>query len=176
MVVIKFFLVVVALKILTNVFRLIATKYYFCKFEVFHKYKNNTIKINRCSDSVSRLFSIAGTQQYVFVQKPFSSFMYRDYISNQLDDKSCYEDLYIQFERTIGVYTHRILETFYPNYWLFLPVKLMEKSHVNLPNLFKVLINLIYWVVTIAAGYFLERFLDSNILQNAFQEFFHNLK
>ena len=57
-IVLQILLVVWVFRLLTNVFRLCATKFY------FYLFKNNYKHLNRCSRPVGVLFSKANTQQY----------------------------------------------------------------------------------------------------------------
>ena len=82
-IVLQILLVVWVFRLLTNVFRLCATKFY------FYLFKNNYKHLNRCSRPVGVLFSKANTQQYVFCTERRYSVkeMYQDYISNCLTDR-----------------------------------------------------------------------------------------
>lgn len=175
------FLVIVGIKALINLFRIFATKYYykrFLKLSIPNKYNcSSNSKLNQYSEPVKKLFNCAGTQHVVVTTDRIGrNRMYQDYISNQLADNSAYSKLCEIFENTIGVFKLRFREAFYPTYWLFIPFRIFEKSKFGIPKFIKILINLLYWLLSFTAAYFLEHFLDSNIPQNAFQEFFHNLK
>lgn len=64
------------------------------------------------------------------------------------------------FQKTIGVYKFRMLESINPFYWIFLPIRILENLEIEIPEIAKPIINLIYWFLGVIAAYFLEKYLD----------------
>ena len=73
------------------------------------------------------------------------------------------EDVAIEtFENTLGTYSYRIRESFYPTFWLFLPLSVLSSMNIDLKPVAKALISVVYWILTSVAAYLLEKFLDSH--------------
>lgn len=161
-IVLQILLVVWVFRLLTNVFRLCATKFY------FYLFKNNYKHLNRCSRPVGVLFSKANTQQYVVCTERRYSVkeMYQDYISNCLTDRHSNNKISEIFNNTIGVYSYRIRQNFYPVFWLTAPVNALNSVNVHPNTILSVLINILFWLINFSAGYFLEKFLDNNLSTN----------
>ncbi len=134
----------------------------------FYLFKNNYKHLNRCSRPVGVLFSKANTQQYVVCTERRYSVkeMYQDYISNCLTDRHSSNKISEIFNNTIGVYSYRIRQNFYPVFWLTAPVNALNSVNVHPNTILSVLINILFWVINFSAGYFLEKFLDNNLPTN----------
>ena len=158
------FLGIVILKFTLNLSRLIGTQ---IMFKMFHKQPKN---IAQYCPFVTSLFNSAGTQQIILSSTRVSGInqAQRDYISNSLARQDTKDELETIFQKTIGVYKFRLLQTINPFYWLFLPKFILEDFNVILPKLGQTLLNLFYWVIGFAGTYFLEKYLDSHF-QNFFQ-------
>lgn len=175
MTVILIFGLIVFLKVLLNIFRLLATKFYYFIYAGLSKGHARPDKhLHQYAAPIGKLFKAANTQ--ILIMERYGSLMYREYISNHLTDPACKEKLIEIFEKTIGVYKLRIRESFYPTFWLFLPVRVAEKREINIPTFLKALLNLVYWAVSFLAGYLLEHYLDSMNALSLLKEFLHNLK
>lgn len=166
-IVLCFLFIVWVLRLLTNVFRLYATKYYFQLFE------NKSKKLNQCAIPVGTLFEKAGTQHIVVCTETRYSVkqMYEDTISNCLTDKYSYNKLQVIFNNTIGVYKYRIRQNFYPMFWLTVPVHALNLVNVHPNKILSVFINILFWLINFSAGYFLEKFLDNSLPTNLLSMF-----
>lgn len=147
---------IAALKFTLNFFRLIGT---LVIFHIFRRQPNNLVQY--CPFATS-LFNSAGTQQIIIstVRSNGLNQAKKDYISNSLHKKDSYYALENIFQKTIGVYKFRMLESINPFYWIFLPIRILENCKVEIPEIAKPIINLIYWLLGVIAAYFLEKYLD----------------
>lgn len=152
------------IRVLINVFRLIATKYY------FYLFKRKTEKINRYTRPIENLFNAAGTQYIVLVTKRFTLNQMSDsYISDCLSDSKYTNELIKIFDKTIGVFAFRIRQTFYPTYWLNLPVNILSQFNIAPNAILSVIINIFGWALSFVATYFLEKYFDLIIPSDFFQ-------
>lgn len=175
MTVILIFALIVFLKVMLNVFRLFATKFYYLVYTEMSKgHLQPDKRLQQYAAPVGKLFRTANTQIPLIDRCGF--LVYKDCISNHLTELSYKEKLIEIFEKTIGVYKLRIRESFYPTFWLFLPVRVAEKREINIPTFLKTLLNLVYWAASFLAGYLLEHYLDSMNALSLLKEFLHNLK
>lgn len=147
---------IAALKFTLNFFRLIGT---LVIFHIFRRQPNNLAQY--CPFATS-LFNSAGTQQIIIstVRSNGLNQAKKDYISNSLHKKDSYYALENIFQTTIGVYKFRMLESINPFYWIFLPIRILENFKIEIPEIAKPIINLIYWFLGVIAAYFLEKYLD----------------
>lgn len=171
MVIFILLLSVIIIKVVMNFVRLGATHYYEHKIRLLKEQRTENYKINQFSEPIGRLFNSAGAQRIIPVCKPFSDELYSDYISNQLGYVSL-DELIILFERSKGVYKQRIKECFYPTYWIFFPLNILKKHGYNLKTPVKIIINLLFWLISFLAAYLLERYFDNNVI---FQEWLNTL-
>lgn len=156
MIILYIFIAIAIIRIATNIYRLLATKFYYFLF------RNKSRKLNEYNIPVGNLFQKAGTQHLIVATERHSiEMMYKDYISNHLTDRSCYDKLCEIFESTIGVYKFRIRKTFYPIYWITLPVNILETKNIHLNKFVSLLVNIAFWLISFLAGYFLEHYLDT---------------
>ena len=157
------FLVVVIIKFVLNLSRLIST---YIMFAIFRKRPKN---LAQYCPFVTSLFNSAGTQQIIIstIDSYGINVGSRDYISNSLTRSDTYDEIYTIFERTIGVYKFRMLQTINPFYWFFLPKYILEDFRITIPRIGQSILNLFYWIIGFAGTYFLEKYLDSH-----FHDFF----
>lgn len=175
MTVILIFGLIVFLKVLLNIFRLLATKFYYFIYVGLSKGHAQPDKhLHQYAAPVGKLFKAANTQ--ILIMDRYGSLMHREYISNHLTDPACKEKLIETFEKTIGVYKLRIRESLYPAFWIFLPLRVIERREISIPSFLKLPLNLVYWVISFLAGYFLEHYLDSMNALSFLKEFLHSLK
>lgn len=152
--------IIVIVKLFLNLFRLIET---YVLFWIFNKHPKN---ISQCCPFVTSLFNSAGTQKTILVTSRIGGINQasKDYISNSLDDSSSYAELQSIFQKTIGVYKFRILQSLNPFYWIFLPKYLLEGVGIFLPGIVQFLLNLVYWFLGSAGSYLLEKYFDLHYL------------
>ena len=160
------FLGIVILKFVLNLFRLIGT---LIMFKIF---KNQPKNIAQYCPFVTSLFNSAGTQKVILSTSRASGITQGqcDYISNSLSRQDTRSELETIFQKTIGVYKFRMLQTINPFYWLFLPKYILEDFNIVLPKVGQTLLNLFYWIIGFATTYFLEKYLDAR-----FQDFFQHI-
>ena len=152
------FLALVLAKALTNLYRYFATLHYYSKF------KKNPSQMTHYSEPVGNLFGMAGTERIVvrIDHGDFRRVLRREPISRNLANPNN-EDVAIEtFENTLGTYSYRIRESFYPTFWLFLPLSVLSSMNIDLKPVAKALISVVYWILTSVAAYLLEKFLDSH--------------
>lgn len=149
-------LCVISLKIILNVGRLISTWY------CFYKFKKQPKNINELAPLVTSLFNNAGTQVSVIstVRSNSLNCGYPDYISNCLNKKNSYYSIQDIFYKTIGVYKLRILQSINIFYYLFLPKHILEHFGKSVSTIRGIIINIIYWIVSILSAYIIETLLD----------------
>ena len=143
-------------KFALNFFRLIET------LIVFHVFRKQPKNIAQYCPFATSLFNSAGTQQIIIstVRSNGLNQAKKDYISNSLHKKDSYYALDDIFQKTIGVYKFRMLESVNPFYWIFLPIRILENLKIDIPEIAKPIINLVYWLSGVIAAYFLEKYLD----------------
>jgi hypothetical protein len=164
MIIFEILAIIWTFRLVTNIFRLYATKYYFYRFK--KQYKN----LDQYARPVEVLFKKADTQHIVISTDRRISLkqIYQNKISNCLTDPSSYQKLYEVFENTIGVYKYRIRQNFYPTFWLTIPINILNSIGVQPNIIVSTLINILFWLVSFLAGYFLEKFLDYHIPTSLF--------
>lgn len=160
------FVFIIMLKLVLNVGRYILTLYYYRKF------KKHDINILKYSASVGILFDTAKTQQLVLMSDRRCS--YRDRISNVLDDSENFFMIDRVFQRTLGVFRTRILQSVNPFYWIFLPSHIFFSLGISINNVLLSISNILFWFLSAVAGYFLEIFLESHIPQSV-TDIIHNI-
>lgn len=166
--IIMIFSVIVILKIAINTFRYLATKYYYMTF-LESLSKPDTVDICRCISPIGNLFENAGTDRTVTVHINHNT--YNTEISTQLNDRYFSKEITKIFEITLGVYSRRIREAVYPTYWLNLPLIVLEDCNLTIPRFLKVPIKVFCWVVSVVSAYYLEKFLDSDLMSEKIGEF-----
>lgn len=165
------FLILVLSKILVNYCRLLSTQYY------FHKLKVKSPKLEQYTEPVRHLFEKAGTQQIVVsTDRVGFKRMYDDYLSNQLPYESARWKLLEIFQRTIGVYKFRMRQSLYPTYWFSLPNLLLSYLGYNPPKLVRLIISVLFWVISFASAYLLELYLDTYLHESILQTLGNFLK
>ncbi len=154
-----FFLFIVVIKLMTNLFQLIST-YYF-----HHKFLKQSDNIDQLSSFVTSLFNSANTQ--VIIVNIFNASGVRqgrkDYISNNLSDMDNFTEINKLFHKTIGVFKYRALQSINPFYWLFLPKYILAYFNIGVGKITSIFLSLIYWSVSVIAGHYLELFLTENL-------------
>ena len=160
------FLVIIVIKCVLNLSRLTGT---FIMLKIF---RNQPKNIDQYCPFVTSLFNSAGTQQIILSTTRAYGLnqAQKDYISNSLGCQDVKTELEVIFQKTIGVYKFRLLQTINPFYWLFLPKFILEDFNVILPAAGQMLLNLFYWVLGSAGTYFFEKYLDAH-----FQVFFQHI-
>ncbi len=155
---------IAVIRLFTNIHRLIATKYY------FNHFKRKDEKINRYTRPIENLFNAAGTQYIVLVTKRFALNQMSDaYISDCLGDPKYRDELLKIFDKTIGVFAFRIRQTFYPTYWLNLPVNILNHLNFSPKAPISIIINILGWILSFVATYFLEKYFDLIVPSDFFQ-------
>ena len=151
------------LKFTLNFFRLIGTLF------IFHIFKKQPSNLSLYCPFATPLFNSAGTQKIIIstIRTNGITQATKDYISNSLHRKDSYHALEIIFQKTIGVYMFRMLQSINPFYWIFLPKNILEHFEIEIPDIAKAIINLLYWLIGVIAAYCLEKYLDLY-----FQDFF----
>ncbi len=159
------FLLVVLIKYLINIARLISTKFY------FNKFKSKSKNLIRYSAPVTHLFNKAGTQEIVVTYERMYGFkqLHKNNISQLLNDDDTWDKLFDVFNETIGVYSFRARQSFYPSYWLFLPTAIFNYFDYEPPRLLKLITTFVYWVIGFTVTYLLEIYLDQHFSQNLLQ-------
>lgn len=152
------FLALVLIKALTNVYRYFATWHYYSMF------KKNPSKMSRYSEPVGNLFETADTERIVLRSDhgDYQRVITREPVSRNLADQNNKRIATDTFENTLGVYSYRIRESFYPTFWLLLPLSILSSMDIDLNPAVKALISAVYWIITSVAAYLLEKFLDSH--------------
>ena len=147
---------IVVLKFALNFFRLVGT------LAIFHIFRKQPRNIAQYCPFATSLFNSAGTQQIIIstVRTNGLNQAKKDFISNSLHKKDSYYALETIFQKTIGVYKFRMLESINPFYWIFLPIHFLENREIEIPAIVKPIINLVYWFLGVVAAYFLEKYLD----------------
>lgn len=155
----KMFLIIVSIKLVLNLFRLLET------YHLFRIFKKQPKNIYQYTPFVTSLFNSAGTNQVIIATSRASGLNQgrHDYISNLLGDKDSYYSLVIIFQKTIGVYKYRLQQAINPFYWLFLPKYIFQYLGKPIQTPLEMLFNLIYWLVTVVAAYFVELYLSANL-------------
>ena len=153
------FSVIILIKLILNLSRLIETYYL---FKVFKKHPKS---IYQYTPFVTSLFNSAGTNEIIIATTRTNGLNQarRDYISNSLGKKDSYYSLEVIFQKTIGVYKYRLVQTLNPFYWLFLPRYVFYYLGKPLKTPLEILFNLIYWFATVVAAYLVELFLSANL-------------
>ncbi len=143
-------------KFVLNFSRLIGT------LIVFHVFRKQPKNIAQYCPFATSLFNSAGTQQIIISTTRSNGLNQakRDFISNSLNKMDSYSALETIFQKTIGVYKFRMLESINPFYWIFLPIRILENFKIEIPEIAKPIINLVYWLSGVIAAYFLEKYLD----------------
>jgi len=150
------FFIFLVMNFLLNLWRLYRTKHYYKKFAHGEKH------LLRFEAPISRLFEKAGTNElygagrYTFWE-----------ISRCIDIYGCKPRVEETFLRTIGTYQFKCMNTFNPIYILEFPLRLLDKGCRPHSKRAKIVISFFWWIFSIVAAYFLEKFLDW-----AFQEVF----
>lgn len=164
------FIIVFCFRLLTNIFRLFATKHY------YRLYKNDCPHINEYSKPIGDLFNKAETQKVEIIESGRNKLYTRkDFISNLLTDKDSKNDIMSTFEQTIGVYQYRIRQNFYPIFWLSFPVYLLNQINIHPNKGLSVFIDVVFWAVGVIAAYFLEKYLDSVVISDSVISYISNL-
>lgn len=162
-VVIYLFVFIFAFRLLTNIFRLFATKYY------YHAYKQKSKRIMEYSKPIGKLFDKADTQRMAIDETHgHIGMIYKERISNMLSKQRMHIEISEAFEKTIGVYKYRIRENFYPLFWLSIPVYVLNQVNVRPNRVISILINILFWLVSAVGVYLLEKFLDTTPLGQDF--------
>lgn len=159
MYVLKIFLVVVAIKFSLNLIRLLETVYL---FKVFKKHPAN---IYQYSPFITSVFNSAGTNKIVLstIHSNGMNQASEDYISNSLGKRDSYNTIETIFQKTIGEYKFRLIQSINPFYWLFLPKYIFQYFNKPLKTPLELLLNFIYWLFTVVVAYLVELFLDAHI-------------
>lgn len=157
MYILKIFLLIVIIKFSLNLFRLLGTKY------IYKKFLFQPPNIYQYAPFVTSLFNSAGTQKIILssIRTNGLNQASQDYISNSIGKKDSFNALNEIFQRTIGIYKYRMLQSINPFYWIFLPTHISMNFDVILNTPLKLILNLLYWVVSVFATYFLESLIDS---------------
>ena len=152
------FLSIVLIKAIMNVFRYFATRYYYSKF------KQDPSSMARYSEPVGNLFYHANTERVVTRSDRLDShkIVAQEPVSRNLSNPSNRTVAIDTFENTIGVYSYRIRESFYPTFWIFLPIAILSDNGIEPKPVLKVLISVLYWIFTSIAAYLLDKFLDAH--------------
>lgn len=158
---------ILAMKVSTNLFRYLATKHYYIKFLSM---KEST-EICRYITPITRLFDKAGTQKTVVVCT--NHVRYQTEISTQINNSLFFNEISKIFVTTLGTYSQRIRESFYPLYWINLPIVFLEINSFNIPKFFRIPIKILFWSVSVIAAYYLEKMLDTLPVVETLQEFLH---
>lgn len=158
------FLFVVAIKVLVNLIRLIETTYL---YKVFQKQPSN---IYQYAPFITSVFNSAGTNTIILSTTRTNGLNQatRDYISNSIGKKDSYNAIEVIFQKTIGKYKFRLFQSVNPFYWLFLPKYIFQYFNKQLKTPLEILLNLLYWLISVIAAYLVEHFLDIH-LQNWIQ-------
>lgn len=151
---------VFVIRLLTNIYRLLATKFY------YYAFLNKSSRMDEFSKPIGVLFQKAGTQTIAFDHNGLLRF--QDYISNQLSEPTNRSKLCKIFEQTIGVYRFRIRQNFYPLFWLTLPAAILNIQKSKLGGL---CVNILFWLAGVVGAYFLEKFLDTTPLADGLLSF-----
>lgn len=152
------FLALVLVKALTNIYRYLAIRHYYSLFE------KNPSRMSRYSEPVGNLFELAGTERVVLRadRGNYQKVIVQEPISRNLADQRNKQVAIDTFENTLSVYSYRIRESFYPTFWLFLPLSVLSSMNIDLKPVAKALVSVVYWILTSVAAYLLEKFLDSH--------------
>lgn len=158
------FAVCVIFRLLTNIYRLYATKYYYKAFCA------NSPKINEYSKPIGKLFDKAGTQLIAAneIQEEYG-LLYHEKISNMLMDDRLHQTISETFQKTIGAYKLRIRENLYPVFWLSIPVYVLNQVNIRPQKAIGLLINITFWLIGVVVAYLLEKYLDTTFLAEYFQ-------
>lgn len=159
MLILHLFIYCVVIKFVTNLFRLLATDFY------YYLFKNKDKGINQYCRSIGNLFHHAGTQRKIIVSAQyFMKELYRDEISNHLTDDETYAELCEIFEQTMGVYKYRLRQTFYPSYWIAWPLTFLALFDINFGKIGSAIAGVAFWLITFVAEHYLEELLGLHSL------------
>ena len=161
MLVLYFFSIIVLLKFLLNTFRLIATL--FC----YHKFLKQPKNLAQYIPLTESMFDSAVTNKIVYLHT-WNTDEYTK-LSNLLCDKDQHKHLDLAFNQTIGTYKMRMWQCINPFYWLLLPKYIFSSFNITPPKIVLSLSNILYWIISVTAGYFLEAYLESHF-QALFQQ------
>lgn len=157
-----FFLCIVVIKFTLNFLRYLATKV------CLKKFNQNSQNTEQLIPFVETIFDSAKTNSLVLIES-HSSTEYTK-LSSLLCDSSCQSKLNSVFQQTIGVYKLRMLQSFNPFYWIFLPKYLFKSLEIqpSKPTLW--LTTVLYWLLSTICTYLFDLYLDAH-----FSELFHNI-
>jgi len=145
-----FVLLLMMLNFALNFSRMILSKQYYRKF------KKSTANMNEYTASVEHLFDKAGTNHMIAVTR---------YQGEKLSQCLCVDSfrdlLHSTFQKTIGIYRFRAINSFNPLYWFDAPVRFLKKENIELPGSVKLLAQLLFWTAAVIIGHCLELLFDA---------------
>lgn len=152
-----YFLFVLFLKIILNIYRLTRTLFYYCQYKRYLKKRNWHFK--EYEKNIIKIFKAAGiNDSYKSVLEPAGYGKLRAMNVSVFNNLSAVvDDVPIlvkgMFHKTIGVYKSRILESINPFFWfefiIFLPRHILEYLNVNPKNVAIKIVQIIYWILSI---------------------------
>lgn len=149
------------IKVLLNLYRLLATYFY------YNAFKNKNERLDQYSAAVGRLFVYVGTQRRVIVTKRnYMKEICAENISEHLSDTEVHKELCKTFQQTIGVYKYRIRQAFYPSYWITWPLSILALFNIEFGKIGSVITGIIIWAATFVAEHYLEEYLDLHSLSD----------
>jgi len=138
--------------------------------EVYHQYlHNNNYDFAQSKPRIIELFKLADLNDFTVLHIEHLSYSQglRTNISGFSNITAYREDIVsnikLKFEEAIGIFRHRMHQSYSPFYWLEfifkLPTKIFSYIDVSLPNPLLNVIQIIYWICMITFG-----LIKSNIL------------
>lgn len=172
-------LVVLFVYLLTNLARMFSTKRYYKIFKAYCadygcRYGNASKEIMTCADSINRLFDKAGTNHVTSlrIDHKILSVLVADCIC----DTHSQNEVENTFLKTIGVYRTRCINTVNPLYWIALPMRVIESLHFKTSRATNIIFSLLSWLSGVVAAFFVEKFLDSQLVHNFADKIYNTIK
>lgn len=112
---------------------------------------------------VDALFKKAGTSYvaiYDIWRPSVKQRMMRD-VAYLCDKPECYNEINEVFLVTIGKFRHDLFLAIFPLWVLVLPSYLIERNEIQVHGIVKILLNVVFWLISGVAAYLLNDILDS---------------
>ena len=140
---------------LLNVIRLMNVSGYYASF------KRNDPKMAQYSAPLEQLFDSAGTNK-VLASTRYSMLKISSCVGDRLY-QSLIDDT---FQKTIGVYKYRAVNSFNPLYWLRLPKRFLRSIGIQLPGPIEAVFSRGAWLAGVIAAYYINSLLDAGALRD----------